>query len=262
MKRITNSNIFKLSLIIFVLLIVGFVTLGGKNQFFNFIKLMVLQGKYGNMISEGRNIDNKYIEYKGNIYKYSSGEFYEVSSKMTSDVINFQSLDRLYAKDSSNYFFNSNKIKGIDYSSFEVLSEVYAKDKYNIYYSDKVLIDSNPNEFEFIDEDKDLTKNGQNIYVQEKIVPNIDGNKFEYLENTSFFKDDNTLIQFNSYVDGRGSKHIDNSYFKEVSGIDVGRFRILDSESEYKKVGLNKYAPTHCGDGNVILDCVTGKKLN
>jgi hypothetical protein len=261
MKRIINSNIFKFILVFFALLIVGFVTLSGKNQFFNFIKLMALQGKYGSMISEGRNIDNKYIEYKGSIYKYTSGEFYEVSSKMTSDVINFQSLDGLYSKDSSNYFFNSNRIKDIDYSSFEVLSEVYAKDKQNVYYSGKVLINSDPNDFEFIDEDKDLTRSGKYVYIQEKIAPNINGNKIEYLENTSFFKDDDTLIQFNSYIDGRGSKHIDNSYFKEISGVDVGKFGILDSESEYKKVGY-KYVPTRCGDGSIILDCTTGKKLN
>lgn len=241
--------------------LVGFVVLRSNLGLFIFIKQMILQDKYGSIISEGRKIDNNYLEYKGNIYKYTSGsEFYDLSQAITSDVTNFQSLDGLYAKDSTNYYYNSKKINNIDYDSFEILSDEYAKDKLKVYFSGEVLPNSDPKDFEYVDEKKNLTRSGNSIYIQEKLVPNIDANKFEYLEKSSFFKDDNTLIQFNSYIDGRGSKHTDNSYFKEISGIDVSKFKILDDASQYRRVGYD-YVPVNCGDGTITLDCITGKKI-
>ena len=257
-----KNNIKKIILIIFIFLFVYFFGGNENNYIVAFTKFLFQQGKYQKIISEGRKIDDQYLEYQGNIYKYDDGEFYELSQKMTQDIVNFKVLGGLYSKDSSNYFYNSTKIKNIDYDTFEILPYVfnkaingteileyqYSKDKNYVYYGADILKGANPIGFEFIDAKKNLTKSGSNVFVQDKIVPNIDGSKFEYLEGTSFFKDDDTLIQFSSYLDIYGNKITDNRYFKEISGINVGKFNKIDSNQ--------------CGDGIVILDCRYGKKLN
>ena len=152
------------------------------------------------------------IERVNSVAKDKNAIYFNFSRTTNVDLETFEAIGFGYAKDKENVYISTGIVEGVDVATFEHLNRYYKKDKNRVYYNTTpttVDIES----YELVGEF--YIKDRKNVYYNGSLLLYSDPETFEVLENSYYAKDANKVYAFGKVLEGVNPDEFDLEEYLE-----------------------------------------------
>jgi len=208
------------------------------------LALLLLTGCQGYKIENGN----------WSLIRYNEGVGRMVTVIDGADSASFTPLNREYAKDKQQVYWETTVIRGADPSTFTPLGQLYSKDKLKVFWREREIKGANPATFEVVDGGNLLSKDKGDFYFAETPLGVMDMGSFKsinhgwakdakaYYTTPNFSKSGRVdcdyatmrILSDEYAVDGKRAYY----YGMPIAGVDVDSFRVtgmIEARDRYKK---------------------------